>query len=173
MDDLDEFLRYTYTPPLERGLMRQVMDALVMDAQANYAGAEIRSACGDAARYLRDKGLGGIVLARLGEPAVIIVRDDMRRGEATWHAARLMLRLGGSPLTLEPEQAGVIESMNIPRRRWAAEHVHESVTDVRTSRMLALMGVPKWFANRYRRPRTRAPYQPEVVAGWQSADVTF
>jgi len=148
--DLRSFLASTTAPAQESKGMLPVLEVLAHHAETTMAGAQIRTAYGEASNAISQDGCGGWIVAELGEPAVIALRHDLRPGEATWHATRLLVRLGGSPLTLEPGNIGIIGSANVPPLRWADPA--EAATDELAYNMLRSMGISKRKAGKYARP---------------------
>lgn len=149
--DVKSFLASTTTPAVEAGPMAPYLEVLTRNAAQTMAGAQIRTATGPASKTIADDECGAWLIAELGEPAVIALRDDLRPGEATWHAARLLAMLDNTPLTLEPGNIGLIGSTNVPQWKWSDGQEHELTTDDRAVKILRNIGVPKSKAGKFAR----------------------
>lgn len=126
----------------------EVLARLSSYLHQNHSGAQIRLASSEASEQIKNSGSAAWMIAPFGEPAVILIRQGLPQGLPTWHAARLIVALNGSPSEIEPEEVGIIQS-----REAVTSNADKALNDL-AYKTLRSMGVPLLLArrlhNRYR-----------------------
>lgn len=134
----------------ERGRWAPLLAALETYVETRLSGTTIRVASGQTASEMVREGTAGWVVAKFAEPAMIALREGLRPGETVWHAARLAVRLTGSPLALTPGEVGLIGSAEIPERSWP-EGSPENATDHLAIGLLLSLGASRRQALKFAR----------------------
>lgn len=152
MKDIDpDALLADTGPAKDFDFWSDVLHALEAYADAQRSSTKIRSAGLHTSAVLAADGCKAWVIACFGEPAVIVLRGDLSPGESTWHAARMLVALGGSPLSVTPDEVGVMRSRVRPHAGWSDRA--EGILDRRAAGTLRSMGLPRWLVRRLRRGR--------------------
>lgn len=153
MESLDAAAFLADTDPAEdEGPWADVLRVLAKNLAEKHSGAQVRVARADGSAVIAESGCAAWILARFGEPAVIVLRAGLAPGEPSWHTARMLVALNGSPLSLEPEVAGVIGSRVRPREGWTDPEDEE--LDGLAVATLRSMGVPRRMLRRLSTQRT-------------------
>jgi hypothetical protein len=128
--------------PVEGRRWATLLASIEACAEAEMSGTTIMVATGKTDASLAAEGAAGCIVAKFAEPAIVGLQDGLRPGEGIWHAARLLVRLAGSPISLGPGEVGVITSAETSERSWPAG-THESETDHLAIGLLHALGASR------------------------------
>ena len=140
--DIDKVISNTM-PAQDAEVWVDVMVELTRFAEQQRSGTQIRIASPVGSHIIEKSGAAAWTVATFGEPATIIISNRLQPGKPTWHAARMIVALGGTPTNLQPGETAILQSHIKPPNGW--DDISELKTDKAAKATLRSMGLPRWL----------------------------